>query len=44
MLKHGDRLEVLATNHLDDKFDASAAAVGSELSLCGHKHLYCLAE
>lgn len=44
VLKHGDRLEVLATNRLDDKFDASAAAVGKELFLRGQRNLYCLAE
>ncbi len=44
VLKHGDQLEVLATNKLDDRFDASAAAVGRELFLRGHRHLYCLAE
>jgi outer membrane protein assembly factor BamB len=44
VLKHGDRLEVLATNRLEDKFDASAAAIGKELYLRGQRNLYCLAE
>jgi outer membrane protein assembly factor BamB len=44
VLKHGDQLEILASNKLDDRFDASAAAVGKELFLRGHRHLYCLAE
>lgn len=44
VLKHGDQLEILATNKLDDRFDASPAAVGGELFLRGHRHLYCLAE
>lgn len=44
VLRHGDTLEVLATNRLDDRFDASPAAVGNMLFLRGHRHLYCLAE
>ncbi|MEW6304773.1 MAG: PQQ-binding-like beta-propeller repeat protein [Verrucomicrobiota bacterium] len=43
VLKNSDRLEVLATNKLDDKFDASAAAVGKELFLRGQQNLYCIA-
>ena len=37
-----DRLEVLATNRLDDGFDASPAAVGTQLFLRGKRSLYCL--
>jgi hypothetical protein len=37
-------VEVLATNKLDEKFDASPAVVGKELFLRGHEYLYCLAE
>lgn len=44
VLKKGPTLEVLATNKLDDKTDASIALVGRELFIRGHKHLYCLAE
>jgi outer membrane protein assembly factor BamB len=44
VLKQSDKLEVLATNRLEDKFDASPAAVGKDLLLRGHKYLYCLAE
>lgn len=44
VIRHGDTLEILATNRLDDRFDASPAAVGRELYLRGHRHLYCLAE
>lgn len=44
VLKHSDRLEVLATNRLDDKFDASPAIAGKELFLRGRENLYCLAE
>jgi outer membrane protein assembly factor BamB len=35
---------VLATNPLDDKFDASPAAAGKDLFLRGREHLYCGAE
>ncbi|MDB6175880.1 MAG: hypothetical protein JWL59_5191 [Chthoniobacteraceae bacterium] len=43
VLKDGDRLEVLAQNHLDDQFSASAALVGDAIFLRGEKYLYCLA-
>jgi outer membrane protein assembly factor BamB len=43
VIKHGSTLEVLATNTLDDKFDASPAIVGDQLFLRGHKYLYCIA-
>src|SRR5208282_777171 len=42
VLKQSDKIEVLATNRLDDKIDASPAAVGRQLFLRGHKHLYCI--
>ena len=44
VIKHGDTVEVLATNVLDDRIDASPAAVGKELFLRGHQYLYCIAE
>ncbi len=44
VLKNSGQLEVLATNKLDEKFDASPAIVGKELFLRGHEYLYCLAE
>ncbi len=44
VLRHGDELDVLATNQLDDPIDASAAIVGREIFLRGKKYLYCLAE
>jgi outer membrane protein assembly factor BamB len=44
VLKASDKLEVLATNKLDDKFDASPAAVGKDLFLRGREYLYCIAE
>lgn len=42
VLKHGPALEVLATNRLDDGFDASPVAVGNDLLLRGRENLYCL--
>jgi outer membrane protein assembly factor BamB len=39
----GLRLEVLATNTLDDGFDASPAVVGDEIFLRGRQFLYCIA-
>jgi outer membrane protein assembly factor BamB len=43
VLKQGAAFEVLATNSLDDGFDASPALVDKELYLRGHKYLYCVA-
>lgn len=42
VLKKGTQLEVLATNKLDDRSDASIAAVGRELFIRGHQNLYCI--
>jgi outer membrane protein assembly factor BamB len=44
VIKDSDKLEVLATNVLADKFDASPAVVGKELFLRGHEYLYCIAQ
>ncbi len=44
VLAAGTKLDVLAVNHLDDEFDASPIAIGSDLLLRGHKRLYCLSE
>ena len=44
VLKHGEKLEVLATNVLGEKVDASPALVGKDLLIRGHEHLYCFAE
>ena len=43
VIKHGPTYEVLATNRLDDKFDASPALVDNELYLRGYRYLYCVA-
>jgi outer membrane protein assembly factor BamB len=42
VLKRSDKLEVLATNQLDEGVDASPAAVGKQLFLRGERHLYCI--
>jgi outer membrane protein assembly factor BamB len=44
VIKDGDKVESVASNKLDDKFDASAAIVGREIYLRGHQFLYCIAE
>lgn len=42
VLKQGDKLDVLATNRLNDPIDASPVAVGKQLFLRGEKYLYCV--
>lgn len=42
VLKNAAPLEVLATNRMDDSFDASPAISGRQLFLRGREHLYCL--
>ena len=42
VLKQADKLEVLATNRLDDPIDASPVLVGKQLFLRGEKYLYCI--
>ncbi len=44
VLKHGSAFEILATNTLDDGFDASPALVGNEIYLKGYRFLYSIAE
>ncbi len=43
VLKDSDQYEPIATNVLDDGFDASPVVVGDELFLRGEKYLYCIA-
>ena len=43
-VKQSDPSEVLATNKLDEKFDASPAIAGKDLLLRGREYLYCIAE
>ncbi|MEM8735633.1 MAG: hypothetical protein AAGG44_15470, partial [Planctomycetota bacterium] len=42
VLKDGQEAEILATNQLDEKFDASPALAGSQLFLRGDRFLYCI--
>ncbi len=44
VLKKGAKLEILATNKLDDKTDASLALAGNEIFLRGKESLYCIRE
>ena len=44
VLKDAATFEVVATNQLNDKIDASPVAVDRELFLRGHDYLYCIAE
>jgi outer membrane protein assembly factor BamB len=43
VLKQSDKLEVLATNKLEDRVDASPVVVGKDLLLRGRENLYCFA-
>lgn len=44
VMKHADKVEIVATNPLNDAIDASPAIVGNEIFLRSQKYLYCLAE
>ena len=44
VLVHGDVLQVLATQTVNDRFDASPAIAGNQLFLRGKKRLYCIAD
>jgi outer membrane protein assembly factor BamB len=44
VLKHSGKFEPVATNQLDERFDASPAVVGRNLFLRGEQHLYCIEE
>jgi len=44
VMKDGNEPKVIATNHLDDKFDASPALAGADLFLRGQHTLYCISE
>jgi outer membrane protein assembly factor BamB len=43
VIARGSDPTILATNKLDDRFDASAAIVGNEIFLRGLEYLYCIA-
>ena len=44
VIKAGGEYVELATNELDDAFDASPIVLGDRMYLRGHDHLYCLGE
>ena len=44
VIKDAPTFEVVATNQLSDRIDASPVMIGKELYLRGHQHLYCIAE
>lgn len=43
VIRHGQQFEILASNKLDDGFDASPAIVDDQIYLRGQKNLYCIA-
>ena len=44
VIRQGDQYEVLASNTLDDGFDASPAIVEDEIYMRGYRYLYAIAE
>ena len=44
VLEDSDSFQVLATNRLDDRIDATPALAGDQLFLRGKKFLYCIRE
>ncbi len=44
VLKRSQKFEVLATNYLEERFDASPAIAGKQMFLRGAQHLYCIEE
>jgi outer membrane protein assembly factor BamB len=44
VLKDADQVEIVATNVLNERVDASPAVVGNEIYIRGNQHLYCIAE
>ena len=44
VIKLGRELEILATNQLDEGFDASPVMLGEQMLLRGERHLYCIGE
>ena len=43
VIRHGPEFEILASNALDDGFDASPAIVADQIFMRGHQSLYCIA-
>jgi outer membrane protein assembly factor BamB len=44
VIRNAERFDILATNKLDDKFDASPAVAGNQTFLKGKRYLYCISE
>ena len=44
VIKLGKEFEEIASNELEDTFDASAAIIGDAIYLRGRKSLYCISE
>ncbi len=44
VMSHDEVPKFFALNRLNDSFSASAAVVGRELFLRGHRNLYCISE
>ena len=44
VIANTEKFEILATNVLDDEFDASPAIAGNQIFLKGKKSLYCIGE
>lgn len=44
VLKDAAKFEIVSTNTLNDKFDASPVMLGKELFLRGYEYLYCVSE
>ena len=44
VIKDAPTFEIVATNKLDERIDASPVMLGRQLFLRGHEHLYCVAE
>jgi outer membrane protein assembly factor BamB len=44
VLKHGDEVEVLATNSVGEPVDASPAIIGDRMYIRGAEHLFCIGE
>ncbi len=43
VLKHGDELQIVASNRLEEEIDASPVFLGNRLLLRSDRHLYCIA-
>jgi outer membrane protein assembly factor BamB len=42
VIRNAATFEIMATNKLNDNFDASPAVAGNELYLKGKRYLYCI--